>query len=200
MLGAVVKLSWCLCSDDDTARVIKICSTQIWMRMWMGCDSRCCSKCSPPLLDCNPIFPVHYFHFLLFICFRPDSLASLSLSACSGFCNVNEWFRMCNLCTWKRASIHISHRSLSRAIHGFDRADETSIYFHASPSLWAHRNGGGMKIPFYIRKCLSSILFLLFAFPKSYFVLGGGRGGCDAAQRLIQKRPEHVIAWSLSMC
>lgn len=66
VLGAVVKLSWCLCSADNTARVIKVCSTEIWMRMRTGCDSRCCSKCSPLLLEVTPsnLFFTLHLHFI----------------------------------------------------------------------------------------------------------------------------------------
>lgn len=77
--------------------------------------------------NCNSIFPVHYFHFLLFICFRPDFALSLvlsfCLSACSGWCDVSEWIRMCNLLVEKGEHSHAL--TIKRDTYVFDRADET---------------------------------------------------------------------------
>lgn len=208
----------------NTARAIKVCSTQIWMRDVNGdaiTESRCAHqvpRCSPSnffvrssssfyCFYCNSIFPVHYFHFLLFICFRPDALA---LSLFGRLLAVGSVMCMngfaCAICLLKGASIHTVHYQEGYCTV-FKRADETKtfIYFQASHSVrYAHRKWGysnDQRRFHFIRRCLSSILFLLFALQNSHCALGGGAWRwCDAAQRLIQKRAEHVIGLSLSMC
>lgn len=135
---------------------------------------------------CNSNFSCALFSFPFIYLLSPWlAFTSLFLSACTGFYNVNEWIRMCNLFTWNRASIRISHRFLSSSdtrFRSFQRSTSISIALPVH-GKWGEADDDSVLYANAFRQYY--FYFLHFRIEISLWV---GRGGWDAAQRLIQKQ------------
>lgn len=71
------------------------------------------------------------------------ALSSLLLSACTGFHNVNEWIRMCNLCRWKKGEhSHFTPFPIKSVTRFRSCQRNTSIFMHRIHTQLVHRKWG----------------------------------------------------------